>query len=55
MTQVTELVFEDTDALDRVALRDTPFHPDPFVVYYARIEDANGARQWTSPIWIDLR
>ncbi len=51
---VNEIRWTDHDPLERIALRDTPYHPEPFVVYYARIEDANGAHQWTSPIWIDL-
>lgn len=55
MTSVNEVVFEDVDNPEKVALRDTKFHPEPFVVYYARIEDGNGAHQWTSPIWIDLK
>lgn len=54
-TSVNEIVFEDSEALGDVALRDTKFHPEPFVVYYARIEDGAGGHQWTSPIWIDLK
>jgi len=49
-----EVEFVDADPLERVALQGAKFHPAPFVVYYARIEDGNGAHQWTSPIWIDL-
>ncbi|MBI5724120.1 MAG: DUF3604 domain-containing protein [Planctomycetes bacterium] len=51
--EVNEAVFEDADDLGKIAIRGAKFHPEPFVVYYARIEDSNGAHQWTSPIWID--
>ncbi len=51
---VNEVVFEDTDDPETVAVRDSLYHDAPFVVYYARVEDGNGAHQWTSPIWIDL-
>ena len=54
MTVVNEVSFIDADDLEKVALRGAKYHPAPFVVYYARIEDANGEHQWTSPIWIDL-
>ena len=53
-SSVNELFFEDCDDLESVALRDTKFHKEPFVVYYLRIEDREGSQQWTSPIWIDL-
>jgi hypothetical protein len=52
---VNRVTFEDTDDLEAIALRDRPFHPDPFVVYYVRIEDMLGAHQWSSPIWVDLK
>lgn len=48
------LTFKDTEPLESIVLRDRLYHPEPFAVYYARIEDQNGAHQWTSPIWIDL-
>jgi len=51
---VNHLVFTDSEPLERIARRDSLFHPEPFVVYYARIETNNGDHQWTSPIWIDL-
>ncbi|MCA1809416.1 MAG: DUF3604 domain-containing protein, partial [Kiritimatiellia bacterium] len=51
---VNEIVFEDVEPLETVALRDAPYHPAPFAVYYIRVEDGTGAHQWTSPIWIDL-
>ncbi len=51
---VNDVVFEDTDELERVAVRDSLYHDGPFVVYYARVEDGSGAHQWTSPVWIDL-
>jgi hypothetical protein len=50
--RVNEVVFEDPEPFERAAVRGARFHPDPFLVYYARVEDANGAHQWTSPIWI---
>lgn len=52
--QINEVVFTDTEPLDKIALRDCRYRAEPFVVYYARIEDSNGAHQWTSPIWIDM-
>jgi hypothetical protein len=49
-----ELVFEDEDPLDETAIRDAPFHPNPFVVYYVRVEEPFDQTQWSSPIWLDL-
>ncbi len=54
MTSVNNVVFEDAQDINKVALCGTKFHPEPFLVYYARIEDRNGEHQWTSPLWIDL-
>jgi len=53
-TAVNRVVFNDDSPLARIALRDTRFHGAPFVAYYVRVEDSNGAHQWTSPIWIDM-
>ncbi len=53
--EVNEVLFIDDEPLDKIALRDCRYHNQPFVVYYARIVDNNGAHQWTSPIWIDLQ
>ncbi len=53
-TEANEIIFEDPQPADDIAIRDARYHPDPFIAYYARIEDNNGAHQWTSPIWIDL-
>ncbi len=53
-TRVHHLTFPDTAPLDEIALRDARYHPAPFAVYYVRVEDSNGAHQWTSPIWIDV-
>ena len=49
-----EVVFEDEAPLDDVALRETRFHPEPFVVYYVRLSDPYHQTQWSSPIWLDL-
>lgn len=49
-----ELIFRDEEPLDKIALRDAPFHPEPFVVYYARVESYFDQTQWSSPIWLDL-
>jgi len=49
-----EIVFEDFDNLEAVALRNARYHPAPFVVYHVRLEDAHGGTAWSSPIWIDL-
>jgi len=51
---IAEAIFEEETPLDEIALREAPFHPQPFVVYYARIETARHQAQWTSPIWLDL-
>lgn len=52
---VNELTFTDSEPLEKIALRDTRFHPEPFAVYYVRVESADSSHQWTSPIWIDLQ
>ena len=51
--EAPQVVFEDNDPLDEVAIRSAPFHPEPFVAYYVRLEDRLGT-QWSSPIWLDL-
>jgi len=48
------IVFEDDAELGRIAVRDAPFHPEPFVVYYVRVEDRYNQTQWSSPIWLDV-
>ncbi len=53
VSSVNEATFVDDDAFDAIAVREARYHADPFAVYYARIEDGNGAHQWTSPVWID--
>lgn len=53
MTSVNEVSFQDTDDFESVMQRDTRYPSAPFVVYYARVEDSNGAHQWTSPIWVE--
>jgi hypothetical protein len=53
-TSVNDITFQDPEDLGGIALRGTRYPAPPSVVYYARIEDGNGAHQWTSPIWIDL-
>lgn len=53
-SEQSEVVFEDSTELDRVAIRDALFHPDPFVVYYVRLENGRHETQWSSPIWLDL-
>ncbi|MFO7871389.1 MAG: hypothetical protein R6V03_08160 [Kiritimatiellia bacterium] len=54
MAAVNEVLFRDDEPLEKAALRDSKFHPEPFVVYYARIESSDGSHQWTSPVWIDV-
>lgn len=51
---VEAVAFTDADDLDAVAIREAPFHPAPFVVYYVRVEMPSLQTQWTSPIWLDL-
>ena len=46
--------FLDSEALEDVAVKDSLFHPDPFVVYYVRVESHFHQTQWSSPIWLDL-
>ena len=54
LNEVNHLTFEDAEPLDKAAVRGARYHKEPFVVYYVRVEDGNGAHQWSSPIWIDL-
>jgi len=49
-----EVVFQDEASLEEIAVTDARFHPDPFVVYYVRVENQFGETQWSSPIWLDL-
>jgi len=49
-----EFVFTDEDSLDQVVIRDAAFHPEPFVVYYARVTTGYGQVVWSSPTWLDL-
>lgn len=49
-----ELTLADERPLDEIALRNAPFHPAPFAVYYVRTENGEGQSQWSSPIWLDL-
>ena len=49
-----QVVFEDDQRLDSVAIRDAPFHEEPFVAYYVRVENRFAHTQWSSPIWLDL-
>ena len=51
---VNELVFEDIDDLDAIAIRGARFHPEPFVVYYVRALASDASCQWSGPIWLDL-
>jgi hypothetical protein len=50
-----EVVFEDAETLDRIAVRGARHHPEPFVVYYVRVVNSRDQTQWSSPIWLDLR
>lgn len=49
-----EIVFTDETDLEGVAVRNARFHPEPFVVYYVRLQDRTDQTQWSSPIWLDL-
>ncbi len=51
---VETVAFEDTQPLEEVCIRGAKYHPEPFVVYYVRIETATAGTAWTSPIWLDL-
>lgn len=50
---IEEVFFQDDSPLDEICLRDATHHPEPFVVYYARIETRTSGTAWTSPIWLD--
>ncbi len=50
---IDRLVFTDNDPIAEVAIRGARHHPDPFVVYYLRLETRSGHTQWSSPIWFD--
>ena len=45
-------VFEDPEDFSNVSLKNSKFNPEPFVVYYFRLEDKMANTQWTSPIWV---
>jgi hypothetical protein len=47
------VVFEDDEPLDAVAIREAPFHPEPFVTYRVRVE-SGPQTLWSSPLWLDL-
>ena len=48
------IVLVDEQPLEDVVLRDAPFHPEPFVVYYVRAQNPFHQTQWSSPIWLDV-
>jgi hypothetical protein len=50
----SEVVFRDDHPLEALAVRDAPFHPEPIVVYYVRVDSQLDQTQWSSPIWLDL-
>ena len=51
---VNEIIFEDTEDLETVAVREARFRPEPFVVYYVRVMGNDASCQWSSPIWLDV-
>jgi hypothetical protein len=48
-----KIVFTDNDDLNAIAVRDARFYPEPFTVYYIRIQNQFDQTQWSSPIWLD--
>ncbi|MFW6256433.1 MAG: hypothetical protein ACOC54_06395, partial [Candidatus Sumerlaeota bacterium] len=52
--RIAELDFIDESDIESIALRNSRFHPEPFVAYYLRIESHCGQTQWTSPVWLNL-
>jgi hypothetical protein len=52
--QSEEVTFEDTDNLEKVSIKDSLFHPHPFVSYYVKAATPNRQTVWSSPIWFDL-
>lgn len=48
------LSWRDETPLEQALLRDAPFHPAPFAVYYLRVESGFGQTQWSSPVWLDF-
>ncbi len=49
-----EVCFEDNDSLEKVAVKDSLFHPQPFVSYYVKASTPDRQTVWSSPIWLDL-
>jgi hypothetical protein len=54
MGSVQRISFQDGESLESIAMRDARHHPEPFVVYYVRLQSLNLQTQWSSPIWLDL-
>jgi len=51
---VHEISLVDESNVDEVAVRGARHHPDPFVVYYVRVDAGAKQTHWTSPIWVDV-
>lgn len=50
-----EFSFDDSDALEKIALIDQFKEPKtPFIYYYVRVRQVDGQTAWSSPIWIDI-
>jgi len=49
--QLVEAQFIDKEAFESVAIRNAPYLPQPFIVYYARLDYLRGGTVWSSPIW----
>jgi len=49
--QLIEIEFIDKQIFKSVAIHNAPFLPQPFVVYYVRLDFYQGDTIWSSPIW----
>lgn len=45
--------WKDTEPLNGITLS-SPFLPGPFAYYYVRVVYADGAKAWSSPVWVCL-
>ena len=48
---MAEFEFVDKEAFESLAIHNAPFLPQPFIVYYVRVDFCGGGTVWSSPIW----
>ena len=51
--QDLSISWDDDEEFDSVALPPAPWSPLPFLFYYLRVTQVDGAIGWTSPVWIE--